>query len=143
MTFASHDGMTRRGVLQAGMLSGLSLSRYLALAEGSAAPRPRADNCIFIHLQGGPSHLDTLDMKPEPPAAERGEFASIATRTAGYRVCEHLPRFAQAVDRFCVVRGMSHSAGAHPQADAYLFTGNRPTPAIDYPGLGSVLARER
>jgi uncharacterized protein (DUF1501 family) len=138
-------GVTRRSFLKAGFLGGLglTLADYLALADGKRASRPRADACIFIHLQGGPSHLDTLDMKPEAPAAERGEFTPVQTRVTGLRVCEHLPGFARAADRFCLVRGISHSAGAHPQADEYVFTGNRPSPAVKYPSLGSVLARER
>ncbi len=145
MNHAYCDRITRRGALKVGMLGGLglSLSSYLSLAQQNAGARPTADSCIFIHLQGGPSHLDTLDMKPDAPDEERGEFGSIATRTAGYRVCEHLPKFAQAVNEFCILRGMSHSAGAHPQADEYIFTGNRPSAAVKFPGLGSVLARER
>jgi uncharacterized protein (DUF1501 family) len=145
MKSAFCDGITRRAALRVGVLGGLGmgLGRYLALANENRDRRPTADACIFIHLQGGPSHLDTLDMKPDAPAEERGEFSSIATRTAGYRVCEHLPKFAQSVNEFCIVRGMSHSAGAHPQADEYIFTGNRPSAAVKYPGLGSVLAKER
>jgi uncharacterized protein (DUF1501 family) len=137
--------VSRRTWLKAGFLGGvgLSLADFLALADTGRTNRPRADGCIFIHLKGGPSHLDTMDMKPEAPAAERGAFGSIATRLAGLRVCEHLPRFAQAADQFCLVRGISHSAGAHPQADEYIFTGNRPSAAVKYPSLGSVLARER
>jgi uncharacterized protein (DUF1501 family) len=137
--------VNRRSLLKAGFLGGLGLglADYLALADTDRPNRPRADACIFIHLQGGPSHLDTLDMKPDAPAAERGEFSSIQSQLAGLRVCEHLPGFARVADQFCLVRGMSHSAGAHPQADEYIFTGNRPSPAVKYPSLGSVLARER
>jgi len=138
-------GVSRRAAIRVGVLGGLglSLSQYLALADETPVRKATADACIFIHLQGGPSHLDTLDMKPDAPKEEQGEFKSIATKTPGYRICEHLPKLASAVDRFCILRGMSHSAGSHPQGDEYIFTGNRPNAAVKYPSLGSVLAKER
>lgn len=60
----------------------------------------------------------------------------------GYQVCEHLPRLAQHIDRFTLIRGISHAAGAHPQANEYLYTGNRPTPTVVHPSLGSVFSKE-
>jgi uncharacterized protein (DUF1501 family) len=138
---------TRRTLLKAGFLGGvgLSLADFLALAneQPKQAIRPRADACLFIHLQGGPAHTDTLDMKPEAPEAERGEFKSIPSRMPGLRVCEHLPRLAEVANQFCLVRGMSHTAGDHPQGSEYIFTGNRPTAAVKYPSIGSVLSLER
>jgi uncharacterized protein (DUF1501 family) len=137
--------LSRRNLLQLGFLGGigLSLADYLRLAEASpGAKQARADACIFLHLKGGPSHLDTLDMKPEAPVEEQGPFKRIQTVVPGYEVCEYLPRLAKFIDRFTLVRGISHSAGAHPQANEYLFTGNRPTPALVYPCMGSVAAKE-
>lgn len=140
-------GLSRRTFLKAGFVSGLGLgiTDYLALADEQtpATISARADACLFIHLQGGPAHTDTLDMKPEAPAAERGEFRSIPSRLPGLRVCEHLPLFAQAANQFCLVRGMSHTAGAHPQGCEYIFTGNRPSAAVQHPSIGSVLSLER
>ena len=135
--------ISRRRLLQVGYLGGvgLSLANYLRLAEASAL-KPKAEACIFIHLKGGPSHLDTLDMKPEAPSIERGEFKPIQTAIPGYEVCEHLPRLAKVMDRFTLIRGISHGAGAHPLANEYLYTGNRSTPAVAYPSLGSVAAKE-
>lgn len=137
------NSIGRRRLLQVGFLGGLglSLADYLRLAQASQG-RAKAEACIFLHLKGGPSHLDTLDMKPEAPSEERGEFKSIPTVVSGYHVCEHLPRLAQHIDRFTLIRGISHAAGAHPLANEYLFTGNRPTPAVVYPCLGSVVAKE-
>jgi hypothetical protein len=141
-------GFSRRDALKVGFLGGLglSLADYLSLAEGSepgrARPRASADAVIFLHLQGGPSHLDTLDLKPEAPVEERGEFQAIRSKLPGLPVCEHLPRLAAMIDQFTLIRGISHSAGAHPQANQYLFTGNRPSPALTYPSLGSVASRE-
>lgn len=144
MAATTCSGPTRREALRVGFLGvlGLGLSDYLRL-RAARAGEPRADAVIFIHLNGGPAHQDTLDMKPDAPAAERGEFRPVASKLTGVPVCEHLPRLAQALDQFTLVRGISHSAGAHPQANYYLFTGNRPTPAIVHPALGSVASRER
>lgn len=139
----THHRLPRRRLLQAGFLGGLglSLADYLRLAQASDV-QPKADACIFIHLKGGPSHLDTLDMKPEAPTEEQGEFGRIQTVIPGYEVCEHLPRLARMIDRFTLIRGISHAAGAHPLANEYLFTGNRPSPAVVYPAMGSVSAKE-
>ncbi len=139
----AHRAISRRRILQAGFLGGLglTLSDLLRLTAGSER-QAKAEACIFLHLKGGPSHLDTLDMKPDAPSEERGEFRSIATVLPGYEVCEHLPKLAQRMDRFTLIRGISHAAGAHPLANEYLFTGNRPSPAVVYPSLGSVCAKE-
>jgi uncharacterized protein (DUF1501 family) len=135
--------LSRRRLLKVGVLGGigLSLDDYLRLAEASEL-KPKADACIFLHLKGGPSHLDTLDMKPDAPLDEQGEFKRIDTVIPGYPVCEWLPRLARSIDRFTLIRGISHAAGAHPLANEYLFTGNRPRPAVVYPSLGSVAAKE-
>lgn len=135
--------LSRRRLIQLGYLGGvgLSLSDYLRLSAASSVA-PRADACIFLHLRGGPSHLDTLDMKPEAPVDEQGEFKRISTVIPGYHVCEHLPRLAKFIDRFTLIRGISHTAGDHLLASKYLYTGNRPSPAVLYPSMGSVSAKE-
>ncbi len=137
--------ISRRALLRVGYLTGLglSLADYMRLADASEQKKATADAVIFVHLAGGPSHLDTLDMKPDAPVEEQGEFKRIDTRIAGMHVCEHLPKLAAMLDRFTLLRGISHSAGAHPQANEYLFTGNRPNPAVVFPSLGSVAAKER
>jgi len=144
MRCATGHRLSRRSFVRVGILGGvgLSLADYLRLAEASERV-PMAEACIFLHLQGGPAHLDTLDMKPEAPAEERGEFGSIATSLPGLMACEHLPKFAEMAHRFALVRGISHSAGAHPLANQYLYSGNRPSPAVVYPAYGSVLGKER
>ena len=140
------DGLTRRDTLRIGALGafGLTWSDVLRARALSAAPEtPSVEACLFVNLAGGPSHLDTWDMKPDGPSETRGPFASIDTQLAGLQVCEHLPKFAQIADRYCLLRGFSHSAGAHPQAQSYMSTGNRPGPAVIYPSFGSVMMRER
>jgi hypothetical protein len=136
--------LSRRNFLQAGVLGGLGLthSRFLRLAEASGARSASADSVLFVNLAGGPSHLDTLDMKPDGPSETRGEFQTISSKVPGLAVCEHLPKFAQVADRFALLRGITHTAGAHPQGQSYISTGNRPAQALIHPSMGSVAGKE-
>jgi hypothetical protein len=138
------DGVTRRDCLRAGVLGGLGLTlpSFLRLAQANERRKSSADAVLFINLEGGPSHLDTLDMKPEGPTETRGEFKSIQSKIPGLNVCEYMPKFAAAADKFTLVRGISHSAGSHPLGQSYISTGNRPTPALIYPSLGAVATKE-
>ncbi|QDU94298.1 DUF1501 domain-containing protein [Lignipirellula cremea] len=144
------DGLTRRDFMRIGAIGtagglslGLSPWSTAAASEGAEGPPPIADSVLFLNLGGGPSHLDTLDMKPEAPAETRGEFQPIQSRIPGLTMCEHLPQLAQAIDRMTLIRGISHTSGAHPQGQSYISTGNRPTPAVIYPSLGSVAGKQR
>ena len=138
------DGIRRRDFLQAGVLSGLglSLSDYLRLAEASETRSTKAKSAIFINLGGGPSHIDSFDMKPDSPAEYRGEFNPIGTNVPGIQICEHLPKLARCTDKFAILRGVSHSLAAHQLGTIYMNTGNRPTPALEYPGYGAVVSKE-
>ncbi|HEY5310866.1 MAG TPA: DUF1501 domain-containing protein, partial [Pirellulales bacterium] len=111
---------TRREMLRVTSgLAGLSLAELLGSGRRAAAagPAPKADACIVIHLNGGPSHLDMWDMKPAAPAGIRGEFRPIDTSLAGMQVCEHLPRMARQVHRATLVRSMHHSVNnSHAEA---------------------------
>lgn len=135
---------SRRTTLQAGFLglAGLGLPDWLRLASAADKKESNADAVLFLNLAGGPAHLDTLDMKPEAPAETRGEFKPINSSLSGLICCEHLPKIAQMADQFTILRGVSHSAGSHPLGQSYISTGNRPSPAVMYPSLGSVVARE-
>lgn len=139
------DGVTRRDFLRLGSLTafGFGLSDLLGW-KASAAARPgadRASSCILIWLDGGPSHLDTFDPKPEAPSEIRGPFKAIATAVEGLRICEHLPRTAKVMREVALVRSLSHELGNHDTGTKYLLTGHRPGPALEYPSLGSVVAR--
>ena len=108
----------------------------------------RAKAVIFINLFGGPSQLETFDLKPDAPEKIRGPFRPIACRTPGLLISEHLPRLAQVSDRFCVVRTMTHPYNDHSGAAHYIQTGKmwqvpigggfNPTPG-DWPAMGSVV----
>ena len=145
MNYLNCDGIPRRDFLRIGALAGigLGLKEYLALADGGAVNgKAKAKAAIFVRLGGGPSHLDTFDLKPEAPDTHRGEFKEIATRVPGIRICEHLPRLAQCADQYVILRGVSHNLAAHELGLLYLGTGNRPQPALHYPSYGAVVAKE-
>jgi hypothetical protein len=133
---------SRRSALQIGALGSLGLSLPGMLELDAAEDSPTIGrNAIFIFLTGGQSHIDTWDLKPD--AGEmRGEFDSIETAVPGYRVCEHMPHLAKQVDKFSVLRSVSHSQGAHSPGQRYLQTGNRKIPSLEYPDYGAVVAKE-
>lgn len=143
--------LTRRQILQAGSASlvGLGLPRLLA-SDARNDLEPRADSCIILHLNGGPSHLDTWDMKPGAPAEIRGQFKPIATDVTGVQLCEHLPRLARLMKHCCLLRSLHHSVNnAHAAAVYASLTGHdrgekgggaMPT---DNPAIGSVLGMLR
>jgi hypothetical protein len=144
------SGWTRRQVLQAGGagLLGLSLPKLLA-AENLSDGRPaRAKNVIFLFLFGGPSQLETFDLKPEAPSSIRGSFRPIASRTPELKICELLPKLAEISDKYCVIRTMTHPYNDHSSAGHYIQTG-RPwhvpigggfnATEKDWPTYGSVI----
>ncbi|MSR60067.1 MAG: DUF1501 domain-containing protein [Planctomycetaceae bacterium] len=121
--------LTRRRSLQIGGISLLGLTwpdlfrLRAATAAASPAARHRGNSCVFVFMFGGPSHIDLWDMKPKAPAEIRGEFQSVATAIPGIDVCEHLPRFAQTIDKLCLVRSMTHRMNVHGPACSEIFSG--------------------
>jgi uncharacterized protein (DUF1501 family) len=133
---------TRRCVLRSGfgvvsVLAGLRGPLFAA----PAAPGPAARSLILLWMNGGPSHLDTFDPKPGTP--EAGPLAAIATSVTGVRFSELLPRLARQAGRLAVIRNVTSVEGDHARAVEYVRTGNRPSPATDFPAIGSVISRER
>jgi hypothetical protein len=114
-----------------------------------ANAKRKQNSCIFLFLFGGPSQIDLWDMKPAAPTEVRGIFRPNATRVPGIQVCEHLPRFAQVMDRVCLVRSMTHRMNVHGPACSEVFTGREyfqaPTTdqasREDWPALSSLVAR--
>jgi hypothetical protein len=144
------EGFHRRDVLALGTagLFGLTLPQLLRLEAratsdrpGEAAPRRRANSVIMVWLGGGPSHLDIWDIKAGAPAEIRGEFKAIATKAPGVQICEHLPKMAAVLDRATVVRSLYHTIPSHGPASVFMTTGNKPTPALQYPVMGSLVAK--
>jgi len=144
------EGMTRRDLLRVGSvgLFGLSLPGILALqaraAESETAKAASTDvNAILIWLDGGPSHIDMFDPKPEAPAEIRGEFGAIETSLSGVRISDQLPRLAKQMDKYSILRGATTPDASHGTGNHYLLTGWKFNPAITYPAYGSVYAREK
>src|SRR5207249_3192596 len=92
-------------------------------------------------LSGGPATIDMWDLRPNAPEGIRGEFRQIPTTADGVAICEHLPRMAQVANRCTIVRSLAHTIPSHGPATVFMTTGNRPTPALQYPALGSVATR--
>jgi len=120
-------GLSRRGFLQVGGLGalGLSLADLFAL-RSQAAPDAGAPakSVIVLWLWGGPSHLETFDMKPDAPLEYRGPFEPIASPVPGMRVCELLPGLAKRADKFALLRAMHHQSNDHGVAGTIALTGS-------------------
>jgi hypothetical protein len=139
------DGSTRRDFLHAGSLSvlGLGLPAMQALAANGVAP-DRDVNCILLFLVGGPSQLDTWDMKPEAPAEIRGPFRPIATKVPGVQIAEIFPKLSTMMDKVSLVRSVySTAAAVHDPGHQLMQTGRLFTGGIEYPHFGSVVSKTR
>ncbi len=145
------NGLTRRDLLRAGGagLLGTSLPMLLAAEEAQAVVKPRAKSVMFLFMFGGPSQLETFDMKPDAPSGIRGPFKPVASRTPGLHICEHLPKLAALSDKFAAIRTMTHPHNDH-NACHYIQTGHPLPPAQrgaanvdatekDWPAMGSVV----
>jgi uncharacterized protein (DUF1501 family) len=133
-------GISRRGVLRLGTSAvfGSLVARWLAprvaLAADAPAQKARAQACILLWLNGGPSHIDTFD--PKPGRTTGGPFKAIRTRAPGMMLSEHLPHLAERGDRLAVVRSMSSKEGNHLRAQYFVHTGYAPNPTLVHPSLG-------
>jgi len=122
---------TRRRLLQIGTLGclGLNLPRLLQAETGRSQTTRSAGtvkSCIVLFYYGGPSHLDTWDLKPDSPAEIRGEFRPIATRAAGVRICEHLHLTARVMDKLAIIRSLHHGMTNHNAAAVETLCGRTP-----------------
>ena len=144
-TYKTCDGVRRRDFLKVGVLggAGMTLAGYLKLAAaGEVAQQAHAKSAIFVDLQGGPSHMDSFDLKPDAPQEFRGQFNPIQTNVPGIQISEHLPKLAQCMDKFVILRGVSHTLAAHQLGSEYVNTGSKPLPSLEYPGYGAVVTKE-
>src|SRR5262245_15826425 len=158
------DGLPRREFLRVGGLgfTGLlwadCLRARAAAANRDAAHGPatfgRARSCILIFNYGGPSHLETFDLKPEAPAEIRGEFEPILTSVPGISISEHLPRLARVADRYAILRSVNHIDNDHAVGTYLALTGyphprsrplgvEPPASPSDMPSLGSIVSKVR
>jgi hypothetical protein len=144
MTTMTHPPtLSRRDCLKlaaAGTLGG-SLSGWFEVLASAAAPSPqRKRSCILLWMAGGPSQMDTFDLKPGH--ANGGPFKEIATAVPGIKLSEHLPKLARQAKRMALVRSMSTREGDHFRGTAYLHAGYLDRAPIRYPTLGSLVAKE-
>ncbi len=149
---------SRRDLLQAGYLtmlgSGLGPLLLPRPAQGqiNTGSFGQAKACIFLFMWGGPSQLDTWDMKPNAPSDIRGEFKPISTTVPGIQICEHFPRLARLAHHYTIIRSMTHNDPAHLSSVHHLLTGRHapkfpsdadPPSRKDWPHLASYLLKER
>jgi hypothetical protein len=143
------EGYSRRDFIKVGSagLLGLTLPQLLKF-ESDARAEPaatrttrRANNVIMVWLSGGPATIDMWDLRPNAPEGIRGEFNEINTSANGIRICEHLPKMARVMERCTIVRSLAHTIPSHGPATVFMTTGNRPTPALQYPAMGSLVTR--
>ncbi len=154
-THRNCDGLLRRDMLQLGLrgMLGYGLCDLLRLqaraAEAGAAGR-RPTNCIMIWLDGGPSHFETFDPKPDAPADIRGTFATVPTSVPGVHFSEPVSQLAKVFDKFTVVRSICHKDPNHGGGNHYMMTG-APTPVpvgcgahvTFHPSMGSMVSHQR
>jgi uncharacterized protein (DUF1501 family) len=140
----SCDGVSRRSFLRVGSLAALGTSLPGLLRAESRWANPRPDvSCILVWLQGGISHIDTFDPKPDAPSEFRGDFAAIPTRVPGISICEHLPKLAAQQDKYSIVRSLDPRNGSHGMADAYVLSGHPFNPTLTFPSYGSIVSHQK
>src|SRR5262245_4540486 len=142
------DGPTRRDFLRVGGLSagavGLSLADLVGLQQAGAADPSRDLNCILLFLVGGPSQLDTWDLKPGAPENIRGPFRPIQTNVTGIQIGEHFPRMARMADRYAIVRSVHHRAAPiHETGHQLMQTGQLFRDGPEHPHYGAVVSHLR
>jgi hypothetical protein len=139
------DGLTRRGFLQVGAFGGLTLAGLLrakAFAGETGTPASASKSAIMIYLPGGPSHIDTYDLKPDAPMEFKGEFKPIPTNVAGVQICEHMPLQARMWDKLAVVRSL---VSVDEHSDSLVMTGysENTNRTAHHPSFGSVVSKLR
>ena len=140
---------TRRSFLHVGFLGtlGLTLDQFFRLearadTKAKGAKEPLAKSVIHIFMPGGMAHQDTFDPKPFAPIEYRGEMGVVPTKIEGAFFNEYLKMTAQVADKLTLCRSMTHGEAAHERGTHNMFTGYRPSPALVYPSMGSVVSHE-
>lgn len=140
---------SRRDFLHVGAISslGLTLPAFFRQQAGAALKdydlhKPVAHSVINIFLPGGMAHQESFDPKPYAPSEYRGPNNSIETALPGVRFGETIPHLAKLADQFTVIRSMAHGEAAHERGTHNMFTGYTPSPAVQYPSVGSVISHQ-
>ena len=146
----SRHNPSRRDFLTVGAVAGLglNLADFFSIRHAQAEQKhydfvePTAQSAIQIFLPGGISAQESFDPKPYAPIEYRGELKSIPTNVEGILLSETLPKTAQVADRLAIIRSMTHGEAAHERGTHNMFTGYRPSPALVFPSLGSIISHE-
>ena len=126
--------------IPAGAAAAGLLSWHDQLMASAADLRKSGKRCILLWMGGAPSQFETFD--PKPGHANGGETKAIKTTVPGIEISENLPKIAQAMEDLCLIRSMTGKEGQHPRATFLMHTGYLPSPAVKYPTLGSIVAKE-
>src|SRR6516164_7418022 len=133
------SGISRRGFLRVGSLAplGIGLTSFLqARALGASPPKGKAQACILLWLEGGPSQMDTWDPKGN------STLKRIATKVPGIQISELFPRIARQMDKLSIVRSVHTEENNHPQGTYNTLTAHRPNAAMKFPSIGSIICKE-
>lgn len=143
MARSNYPRLSRREWLRlttAGVV-GTSMSGWLdVLADDSAKDPKRTKSCILLWMNGGPSQMDTFDLKPGH--ANGGPYSEIQTSVPGIKISEHLPKIAKFMDDMAIIRSMASKEGDHGRATFLMRTGQLPQGPIQYPSIGSIVSKE-
>ena len=139
------SGVSRRTFVRLGGLAafGLGLPQFLRAKSEAPAAKAKAKRCVLLWMQGGPSHIDTFDPKPDAPAEIRGEFGTIPTTLPGVRFADVVPMLAAQTNKLAVIRGHDPKNGSHGTADHLMMSGHKFNASLPFPCFGSVVAKER
>ena len=144
------NNIGRRGFMHVGVLGGLGLTLgdYYRMQEAQAdiknyeSKEGPAKSVIFIFFPGGMAHQESFDPKPYAPLEYRGPMNSQATNLTGYRIGQTLTKTAQVCDKIAICNAMTHGEAAHERGTHNMFTGYRPSPALQFPSMGTVVSHE-
>jgi len=154
-TYINCNGQTRRSALQLGLAGfiGTGFSQLLqlkAFAGDAVGNGAKAKSCILVWLDGGPTHYETFDPKPDAPSEVRGEFNAIETKVPGIQLSEHMTRLASIADKFSIIRSIRHEQGNHGAGNHYMMTGAPPRIPVGcgafvsfHPSMGAVTSHAR
>jgi hypothetical protein len=142
------DTSSRREFLYVGLLGGLGLTlpqmlkMQAAAAGGSSSTFGKAKSVIHVYLPGGMAHQESFDPKPFASTEYRGPYGTVDTKIPGEKFSENFKEMAKIADKISVIRSMTHGEAAHERGTVNMFTGYRPSPALTYPSMGSVVSHQ-
>ena len=139
----SRRNFLKLGGLSIGAISPLGLSLEKVLANESSKTNKKQINVIFMFLQGGASHLDMYDLKPNMPENIRGKYTPASTNLPGLQLGNLLPKLSTCADKFSLIRSMHSYTNMHGEGDVHIMCGSKLDKVVQAPGIGAVLSRQQ